>query len=153
MKAASIAAALVLGSSATAIAAPAAGPLQRLEIDRSAAKTHPCGYNAGSRGGASKLSQFRIVTLDYEGKEVAQVAAVRWNPDPAYADACELVFVRKPGYTLRSLLTSAHPFVEWAPISWGSEPFFPPQGLNKLWRQWFNVPPPNWLSVAKDIYP
>lgn len=137
--------ALVVPATASAFTSSSASGSQKRAIRKSALETHPCGYNGQTR----ELSDFRVIYLQ-AGKTYFNIAAASWHPPDD--DACELVFVAEPGYTLKSVATPKHPFVAWAPLTWGSSPFEDSGALDHTFAEWFpDVDPPSWTAISRAL--
>jgi hypothetical protein len=134
----------VLAWPASALAAQASRS-QRLAIERSAKTTQPCGYD----GQTSQLSDFRTATFG-SAHFTVHFASVMWTPPDD--QGCQLIFANQPGYNLKSVQTARHPYVSWAPLTWGASPFDDPSALSRTWKYWFsNEPPPSWTAVARAL--
>ena len=134
----------VLAGPASALAAQVSRS-QRLAIGRSARITRPCGYD----GQTSQLSDFRAATFG-SAHFTVHFASVMWTPPDD--QGCQLIFVNQPGYNLKSVVTTKHPYVSWAPLTWGSSPFDEPSALSRTWNYWFSAePPPSWAAVARAL--
>jgi hypothetical protein len=134
----------VLAAPASALAAQASRG-QRLAIERSARTTQPCGYD----GQTSQLRDFRTATFG-SAHFTVHFASVMWTPPDD--QGCLLIFVNRPGYDLKSVVTAKHPYVSWAPLTWGSSPFDDPSALSRTWDSWFSAKlPPSWAAVARAL--
>jgi hypothetical protein len=139
--------ALIVPAVASAYPGYSATAQQRGAIEQSAKKTEPCGYSGQYR----QLSDFRVVPLQ-SGKVNFTFASATWTPKGEDGQACDLVFVSEPGYTLKSLTTTTHPYVSWAPLSWGSSPLDDPTYLTKTFNEWFpTADAPNWSQLARSL--
>jgi hypothetical protein len=141
---AAMVAVLALPASASAYAPSAS---QRSAIENAAKRTHTCGYTGQFR----ELSDFRVATFG-SAHFTVNIASVFWSPPED--DQCQIIFVNQPGYTLKSVATTSHPYLSWAPLTWGSSPFDQPSSLTTTWHSWFpDQKPPNWRTVARSLRP